>query len=239
MLLHNAMDRGKPQARAFAHILGGVERVEYAAKHLRAHPAAGVRHLQADKLARTRFETLARGGLVEYRQAGGNVNRSAARHGVPGVERQIDEDLFHVPLVRARRRQVRLAIKMQLISLADELAQHLGQSLHRSRKSNGFELHGLLVAERQQPARQGRRALAGLGDARDGFRGGSRAQGFAAQQIRVALDHRQQVVELVRDARGQASYGLQLLRLAQLRFQLQVAPSRPPRSPAGKARFPA
>ena len=89
-------------------------------------------------------------------------------------------------------------------------------------KLDRFELHGLLVAERQQPARQGRCPLARLGDAPDGFRGCLCPQRFAAQQIRVALYHRQQVVELVRNAGGQAPDRLQLLRLPQLPFQLQA-----------------
>ena len=49
-----------------------------------------------------------------------------------------------------------------------------------------------------------------------------RSQRFAAQQVRMALDDRQQVVELVRDAGGQAADRFQLLRLAQLPFQLQA-----------------
>ena len=176
VLLHNAMNRGKPQTRAFANFLGCVERVEDAPEDFGAHPATGVRRGQADKPARARFEMVARGRLVEHGQAGDNTDGPTAGHGIPGIQRQVNEDLFHIALVRARFRQVRRAVQFQFVGLADELAERFGQAVDDGGKLDRFELHRLFVAERQQPARQGRCPLARLANACDGFRGGLHSQ---------------------------------------------------------------
>ena len=64
--------------------------------------------------------------------------------------------------------------------------------------------------------------MAGLGDALDGFRRRFRVQRLAVQQAGMALDHREQVVEFMRDSSGQAAHSFELLGLAQLSFELQV-----------------
>src|ERR1035441_8223970 len=129
MLLHDAMDRGKPQAGAFAHVLGRVEWVEDTAKNLRTHPAAAVRTRQANKLPRARLEPAPGTRLVEHRKAGRNTDGSAVRHSIPGIQRQVNDDLLHIAFVRADGRQVGGAVQAQLVRLADESPEHLGEAL--------------------------------------------------------------------------------------------------------------
>ncbi len=89
-------------------------------------------------------------------------------------------------------------------------------------RSSGFGPDHLMAAERQQLTRERGRALRRRGDF-----GGRRVERMlgpqaAGDQFRVADDHRQQIVEVVRDAAGEAADRFELLRLMELRFEARV-----------------
>ena len=80
----------------------------------------------------------------------------------------------------------------------------------------------LMASERQELTRERRGALRRRGDL-----GGGRVERMfgpqaAGDQFRVADDHRQQIVEVVRDAAGEAADRFELLRLMELRFEARV-----------------
>ena len=80
--------------------------------------------------------------------------------------------------------------------------------------SSGRGCSTWLAAEGQQLLRQRRRALAGLQDLADvaAQRVGAREL-VEHEQLRIADDHGEQVVEVVRDAAGELADGFHLLRL--------------------------
>ena len=91
-----------------------------------------------------------------------------------------------------------------------------------SLRSIGFGPDHLVASERQQLTGERGGALRGRGDL-----GGRRVERMlgpqaAGDQFRVADDHREQVVEVVRDAAGEAADRFELLRLMELRFEARV-----------------
>ena len=80
-----------------------------------------------------------------------------------------------------------------------------------------LRLEHLLAAEREELPRELGGALAGLRESPRRPRASGRpASRSREQQLRVAEDHREHVVEVVRHAAGQPADGLHLLRLAEL-----------------------
>ena len=99
--------------------------------------------------------------------------------------------------------------------------EHLGQVADHLAQVERLGLHDVLAAEHEQLAGQAGGAFGGEVDRLGGIEQLGRQVGPGQQHARVALDHREHVVEIVRDAGGQLADGLHLLRLAQLGFQVQ------------------
>ena len=77
-------------------------------------------------------------------------------------------------------------------------------------------LHDLLAAEGEELPRERSGALGRAPDLLDVGTGADRRAELVEQQIRVAEDRGQDVVEVVRDAAGEPAHRFHLLRLAQL-----------------------
>ena len=107
----------------------------------------------------------------------------------------------------------------QLDVLADQPAEHLLHPGDALVQVQHLRLEHLLAAEREELPRQVRRALRRRPDLLDVGAKGLVGLEVAADQLRVAQDDGQQVVEVVRDAAGEPADGLHLLRLAELLLQ--------------------
>ena len=83
-------------------------------------------------------------------------------------------------------------------------------------------LQHLLPADRQELAGQRRRAFPGVADAAPVVVALAGRRGPQQRQVGGAVDDRQQVVEVVGDAAGEAAQALHLLGLEELRLQLRV-----------------
>ena len=83
-------------------------------------------------------------------------------------------------------------------------------------------LEDLLPAERQELARERGGALAGVPDLQQVGAQRGVARQVERRQLRGAVDHGQQVVEVVGDAAGEPPDALHLLRLAELLFELAL-----------------
>ena len=97
--------------------------------------------------------------------------------------------------------------------------QHRSDAVDHAVQVDHGRLHHLLAAEREQLAGElGGGSAAGLHLAH--ARGGADSHGHPpGDQLAVAEDHGEQVVEVVRDAAGQLPDRFHLLRLPQLRFE--------------------
>ena len=126
-----------------------------------------------------------------------------------------------MPRVGLHQGQLRRRIEFERDGLAEQALEHLGQVADHFAQVERLGLHDVLAAEHQQLAGQAGGALGGEVDRLGGIEQLGRQVGLGQQHPGVALDDGEHVVEVVRHAGGQLADGLHLLRLPQLRFQVQ------------------
>ncbi len=139
-------------------------------------------------------------------------------HGVPGVDHQVHHHLLELPPVGPHPAQVGIAFEPQLHVLAEDPAEHLlhlrehlaeveDRHLQHLPPAEGEELAGELGGPGSGPAHLGQVLADGIGLAET-----------VEGEGRVVVDHREEVVEVVGHAPGQAAHRLQALGLAQARL---------------------
>ena len=184
-------------------------------------------------LSRRRLRSPRDGLGVHSDVAGVDGQRAAAGHGVAGVDREIHQHLLQLARVGQDRLQVTGERGDQLDVLAEGPAQHF---LHRG--DDGVEVedlgpHHLPAGEGEQLAGEAGRPFAGPADLPEVVAGRLAAPGpvrfgrggeFLGGEGRVVEDHREEVVEVVRDPAGQLAQALQALGLRQLFLRLVLPP---------------
>jgi hypothetical protein len=158
--------------------------------------------------------------LVPFHKARLDRKLAAVRHGVPGVPRQVHEHPLQLIRIGANRCRFRLQLDAHLHVFAHQALQHRPHLLHHAVQIEHARLQDLLAAESQQLLGQSRGPLPGLVDLFQTVPERIARLQPAEQQPAVPVDHRQQVVEVVRHPARQPSDALQFLSLAQLVFYL-------------------
>ncbi|MFO1058041.1 MAG: hypothetical protein U1E53_13860 [Dongiaceae bacterium] len=193
-----AVDLGQAQPGAAADLLGGEERLEGAALHLRRHALAGVGD---DDLGGRR-------AVRHDAPRGRDAQRAAGRHRIARIAGEVEDGEVELhPVERDGRRRV---VELErdgdgrpggLADHAEDLAQAGIDVDHRALGAAG-------PAEGQQAARDADAALGGAADRRHQAMISRPGQPLL-QQVDAAQDHHQQVVEVVGDAAGQATQPFQ------------------------------
>ncbi len=104
----------------------------------------------------------------------------------------------------------------QVHVLAKDPAEDLLETLDDGVQAHDARLDHLLPAEGEQLTSQRRGTIGGLADLLDIAPLGIVGPEVLQQQIAVARDHREQIIEVVRDPARQSPHGLHLLRLQEL-----------------------
>ena len=206
-LLHDPVHGGEPQPGSFAGFLCREKRLEDAGLGLLVHADARIRHGQHDVPTRARFHHHV--GRLDGQPP-------SPRHRVAGVDRQIDDDLLELPGIRLHSAQVGGEWHGEVNVRSDQPSQQFFGAGQDGPEIHDLGLEHLLAAEREQLAGKGRRALGGFANLIDVVAPGIVRGEIFQQQIPVAGDHGQEVVEVVRDASRQATHRFHFLRLAQL-----------------------
>ena len=214
-LFDEAIDHGEAKPGALAVGLGGEERLEHPRLGLLAHPLAGVGDGQQHILAGRDVSGVACIGLVEH--GVGDLHRQppAAGHGVPGVEGQVQERALHLRRIGDGVPQAAGHHRLHLDRLAQGPAQQVGHVADQPREVDHLRGQGLAPGERQQLAGQLRRPLGAVDGVLQPLAGPLVVGDRALQQVEVAADHLQQVIEVVGDPAGQLAHRLQPLGVAQ------------------------
>ena len=164
-------------------------------------------------------------GLVEMRIGRLDRQPAAVRHRIARVHREIEQHVLELVGIDPRLPQSAGEHGLDRDVLAQRPPQQVGHAGHQPADIERLRFQRLLPREGEQPMRQRRGALhAGhrrLGQ--PGERTAVRRQP-SLQQFDVAADHRQVVVEVVRDAAGEPTHRFHLLRLAQ-RLLRHLAPA--------------
>ena len=200
--------------------LGGEEGFEQPRLRSFVHAAAVIAHRDLRVRSRLHRQVAPRVALVQLYVGRFNGQRAALRHGVARIHHQVHQHLFDLSRIRAHHSQVRPQRQLQIDILADQPPQHRGQARHQLIQVQHPGLQDLRPAVSQQLLGQRCRALAGLQDLlRRVMIRIARLQ-RVQDQLAVARDDGQQIIEIVRHAARQHAHRFHLLRLPQLRFQL-------------------
>jgi hypothetical protein len=157
-------------------------------------------------------------GLVEVDVAGLDGEPTAVGHRVAGVEDEVHDHLLDLPGVDLDVVKVGGGDDVQLDVLADDAREHAPRLRERLVEVDDAWREHLPPAEGEELLRQLRGSQPGRADLRrlDAHR--VLCLEVAQHQVRVADDHGEEVVEIVRDASGELSDGVHLLRVAELRL---------------------
>ena len=155
-------------------------------------------------------------GGVQHHVAGGNRQRAAGRHGVAGVYGQVQDHLFDLPGVGEHGLEFRGEIDVQRDVFADHALKQPGDvgDVRAEVERDGGQ--HLFAAEGEQLPRELGSAVAGLLDVLEFFTHRVPVGQVHQGDVGGAIDDGEQVVEVVRDAAGQAPDHFHLLRLREL-----------------------
>ena len=208
-LAHQPVHHRQPHARALAHRLRRVERLEGARGLFRGHADARVRHRQ-QHVAPGRDLLCALLQVVGIDAHIRRLQRQLAplRHGVMGVHRQVQQGVLHLRPVHLRVPQAPAQHRLDLDRGGQHPAQHpvaLGdhrvQVVHPRMQDRAPPIGQQLLGQAAGPAHGGAQ-----------FRQAERLLlrvGLGVEQVQVALQHRQRVVEIMGDAPHQRAQRLQ------------------------------
>ena len=224
-LVHDAVHRGEPEPRALALLLGGEEGLEEVRLHVRVHADARVRHLEHH--VRARLDPDPRRLVLADRAIGRLDGQPAAvRHGVARVDGEVQEHLLDLTGIGRHGSEVRRGHRDELDRLAEEPIEHRVQAADDAVDVEHGGREHLLSAEGQELARERRRLVGGLADPlgidAERVLGGQPPQ----DEVAVAADDHEQVVEVVSDAARELADGVHLLGLAELLLGLVGGPPR-------------
>ena len=226
-LAHEAVDLAQAETGALADAFGREERLECALQGGGVHAAAGVGDRDHDVLTDLdRLGHVGHIGLVEMTVGGLDRHLAAARHGVAGVDRQIDQRIFQLVGVHMGAPQAARQHGFQRYGFTERPAQQLAGCGNQLVGVDGFRVERLLPCEGEQPAGElggaphafDAKVLA-AGDARHRRRAVQGGE-LAPDHVEPALHDGEQIVEIVGDAAGELADRLHLLRLAQRLLRL-------------------
>ncbi len=190
-------------------------RLEDPISHLERHPLAGIGEREHHVRPGVDVGVLCRIGGVDVDVAGFDQEAAAVGHGVAGVGREVHHDLLELRAVGLEAAEARRREQGQLDALADQALQHLLHAEQDRVQIDHRRLEDLLAPEGEQLA--GQLACPLTCQAHFLEIEADRVAGLelVERHLGVTEHHRQQVVEVVRDAAGQATDGLELLGLAE------------------------
>ncbi len=216
------MDHGQAKPGALAERLGGEEGVHRPRQHVRAHALAGIGDGEGDDVRLA-------AALGLQRRLDGQV--PARRHGIPGIQGEVEDRIFQLVGVGPGQRQIGREAQRHGDALAQRAGEHVLHGDQRRVHVHRLHLQGLAAAKGEEALGEARGPLGGgqrqfhiavrLGDAPGGDAG--------AQQFQRAHDAGEHIVEVVGDAAGQLAHRFHLLRLEQglaglFQRQLGIAP---------------
>ena len=215
-LRDDAVHGGQPQAGAAAGLLRGEERLEEALLRGGVHAGTGIGDRHHDVRSRGGAGVLGHVVVVEHGVRGLDRQLAAVRHRVAGVHREVENHLLDLAWVGADPADRGGELHRELDVLADDALQQRIDTRQHLVEVERLRLQDLAPAEREQLARQALRALSRGADLPDVDRRRVVGPEVLQHQLAVAEDGRQQVVEIVGDAAGEAPDRFHLLRLQQL-----------------------
>ena len=211
-MLGKAIDHAEPQPRSIADRLGGEEGFENARRDLRLDPGTGIDHRYPDVVARLQHG-IEQTGLDPVR-ARFQRERTALRHCVAGVERQIDQRIVELAGIDLGIERLAFDIDRQFHLVGQCVADQAGCLRHLFGNIDPLRGQRLLPREGQQAAGKFGSVARRRVDQFEPF-AVRRAREIFGQRLCIAHDDHQHVVEVVGHPTGKLPQSLERLVLAQ------------------------
>ncbi len=157
--------------------------------------------------------------LVGADVAGPHDDPAALRHGVAGVDHEVDDDLLQLVEVGLDQPQVAAVAHVDLDLLADQATHHVLQFGEHVGELQHLGPQRLAAREGEQLPHQAGGPVGVLLDLHDVLERRIGRPVVREQQVGIAEDGGQHVVEVVRDAARELADGLHLLRLGEALLQ--------------------
>ncbi len=219
ILLYDAVDRGQSQPRTFSLRLCRKERIEYPAERLPVHAGAVIGDQQPHKLPRIEPDAIRAVGFAESDVLGSDGDGARSVDRVACIDAQIGQDLVNLRGVHGDGPEPVGGFPYEGDVFADQPAQDVQKPPDDLVKIEHLRGNGLLAREGQKLAGEVGTAFRRHADLLEFGKCGVCGVDLGLGQLRVAENHAEHVVEIVRHASGQTAYGLQFLRLGQLAAQ--------------------
>ena len=158
-------------------------------------------------------------GLADLKVGGCDLKAAAVRHGVARIDEQVHDHLLDLFGIGQDTAQMGIERGGEGDVFADEAAEHAFGIADGGIEVERTGLDDLLAAEGEELAGEGGCAFAGLADFLGAVPQGAVGIEAAGEEIGIAIDDGEQVIEIVSDTAGEASDAFQFLRLAELLLQ--------------------
>ena len=222
VILDDAVNHGQAQAGAGTDALGRKKGIEDALEGRLVHTGPGIGDLQHDIRSGRR---LGRAPVVLARRGHGGANRQASpiRHGVRGVDPDVQYDLLDLIGIHLDRHEVHGQVFFDRDHLGDGARQDVKGLVHDRIQRQRLEIAFDLAAEGQELAGQLAGPLGGGFDflKRPGIQAPRRL--VQKQQLRISGNGLQEVVEVVGDSAGQGADRLHFDGMDELSLQRLAA----------------
>jgi hypothetical protein len=199
-LLHDSEDSGEPEPRALARGLRGEERLEDASLGRLVDADARVAHGDHHVVSRHQAVVFGRERRVDLNVRRRDDELSALRHRVPGVHDQVHDDLLDLARIGLHESEIGRQPRLQLDVLAEEPRQHLAGVRDDLVEIEDLGLHHLAATEREDLPREVGGPPSGRPDLLEVGPPWRRRAHFEQEDVAVAEDHGEDVVEVVGDA---------------------------------------
>ena len=218
-LFHEPIDRAEAKAGPPPRLLGGKERLERAGDDIGRHADPFVGHREFDVVTRSCIGRMRQIVLRQCDIAGLDQDPAAVRHGVARIDRKVQNSILDLAGIDPCHPEVRGQLGGHVDTFAERAPQQLGHADRRVVEIDHGRLQGAAPAERQEPAGEPRTHAGGLFGPADEITIHLVFKSHV-EQLEIAGDDCQQIVEVVREAAGQLADRFHLLRLSQLPFGL-------------------
>ena len=218
-LFHNAMSHSQPESGSFADRLGRKKGIKNLGQDVGRNSMSGIGdgqfHIRS--LCRTSIDRHLR--FSDKDQLCGYPQSTTSGHRIAGVDDQVHNDLFNLSGIGLDASIGAGRFDGQQNVFTDDATQQGCRIRDQAAEIQNPRFNNGSTTKRQQLLRQSGGSLTRFTNGRDGFSIRVAIRHGRKQQVTVAADHRQQVIEVVSDTTSQPPDGFHFLRFMKLVFE--------------------
>ena len=217
-LLHEAMHHAQAEPRAFSGRLGGEKGLKDLFQNVGRNAGARIADSQHHILAGHDIDVAGRICVVQRRVAGFDRELASSTHGVAGIDGQVEQRRFNLHRIHQGVPEAAADHRLDLDGFTERLSQHVVHAANQSTEVDDPRGERLAAAKREELRCEPRTAQHARHRIRQSLFGERVAFNVLLEQLQIAADDLQEIVEVVRYAAGELADGIQFLDFAKLRL---------------------